>query len=331
MIEPWREAARECGWIIGPPALRSLTEGAAIFMAGFDHAQAWSCQELLQWALPRLGLAWPGFRRVHRQVCKRIGRRLAELHFADPAAYRSYLEANPAEWNVLDSYCRISISRFWRDRQVFDRLRDETVPVLAESVSREGRRELRAWSAGCASGEEPYSLMLLWRLGLARHYPGLSLTIIATDVDARLLDRARSGRYPGGCMRELSQDWRERGFERREREFVIRGELRQGIEFIEHDVRDEPPPGRFDLILCRNLAFTYFDNAGRRAALSRFVAALRPGGVLVIGRKETLPEDGGGLIATTTAGIYRLRAAAVDRPNGTMANGPQPAAISPSG
>ena len=84
--------------------------------------------QFLQWALPKLGLAWPGYRRVHHQVCKRIGRRLAELHLADAAQYRAYVEGHPEEWPVLDAFCRISISRFYRDKAVFDYLGAAVLP-----------------------------------------------------------------------------------------------------------------------------------------------------------------------------------------------------------
>lgn len=111
------------------------------------------CIEFLQWVAPRLRLRWPGFRKVRRQVQKRINRRLAELGLTGISDYQSYLENHPSEWSVLDSFCRISISQFYRDRDVFDRLRDETLPELARMVLRskcQGSHLL--WtSSGCFS------------------------------------------------------------------------------------------------------------------------------------------------------------------------------------
>ncbi len=101
------------------------------------------CVQFLQWALPRLDLRWDGFRKVRRQVCRRISRRLAELGLSDGAAYRTYIEGNADEWDRLDGFCRITISRFWRDPAVFQSLRDDVLPVLGPTVS--------VWSAGCAS------------------------------------------------------------------------------------------------------------------------------------------------------------------------------------
>ena len=109
------------------------------------------CVDLLQWALPRLRLRWAGFRKVRRQVCRRIRRRLRELDLTVMGAYRTYLEAHPEEWSHLDRLCRISISRFYRDRGVFDRLAEEVIPRLVETVLRRGQRELGCWSAGWMS------------------------------------------------------------------------------------------------------------------------------------------------------------------------------------
>src|SRR5688572_21033252 len=124
-----------------------------------------ACVPFLQWALPRLGLRWEGFRRVRAQVCKRIAERMRERGLADLVEYRALLEREPAEWTVLDDLCRVTISRFWRDRAVWDALHESVLPALVAAVVCRGSSSLRAWCAGCASGEEPYSLLLLWRFG----------------------------------------------------------------------------------------------------------------------------------------------------------------------
>lgn len=249
-----------------------------------------ACKEFLRWALPRLGLAWPGFRRVHRQVCRRTASRLAELRLPDFAAYRRHLEETPAEWEVLEGFCRIPISRFWRDAAMFEGLRDEVLPALADAAECAGRSALAAWSAGCASGEEPYSLRLLWSFHLAARFPGLSLRILATDADPALLARAARACYRASSLAELPPEWRERAFAREGALLCLKPPDRSEVEFRRQDLRAEAPAGPFDLVLCRNLAFTYFDDGGQRRALARLADALQPGGALVIGRKERLPE-----------------------------------------
>lgn len=247
------------------------------------------CVELLQWALPRLGLRWPGFRKVRRQVCRRLGQRLQTLGLDDAAAYRARLAVDRAEWVELDSMCRITISRFFRDRAVWDALTRDVLPALARAASTRGDRELRAWCAGSASGEEPYGLAIAWELGV--HFPGVSLRIIASDADAAVMERARSGCYAAGTLRELPAEWRDAAFEQRDGIFRLRDEFRQRVELRCEDVRAQQPRGPLDLVLCRNLAFTYFDAAAQRGFLDRVVERLRPGGALVIGRHERLPED----------------------------------------
>jgi chemotaxis protein methyltransferase CheR len=271
-----------------------------------------SCVAFLQWALPRLGLAWPGFRRVHRQVCKRIGRRLQALGLSGTGEYHMYLESHPDEWATLDSFCRISISRLVRDRAVFEVLTQLVLPHLAALALARGARELRCWSAGCASGEEPYSLSMLWKLELAHRFPDLALTIVATDIDEALLARARIARYTTSSLREVPAPWIDAAFTRSGRWFTLRPEFRTGVELRREDIRDRVPAGPFDMILCRNLVFTYFDASLQRRTLEKMLDVLRPGGALVIGFKERLPGDVTDLVPfVERLGIYRTIAGGV--------------------
>jgi chemotaxis protein methyltransferase CheR len=264
-----------------------------------------ACIAFLQWALPRLGLRWPGFRRVRGQVCKRVSRRAAELGLADVGAYRAYLEADPEEWARLDRFCFISVSRFFRDRGLFECVGDEILPRLAAAARERGAGAVRAWSAGCASGEEPYSLALVWRFAVAAGFPDLAFQVVATDADPGLLDRARRACYGAGSLKDLPAPWRERAFARRGALWCLREGGREGVAFHLQDLRRERPEGRFDLVLCRNLAFTYFEDTLQRQVLARLTAALRPGGALVLGRHERLPEDASGLTPWSTASVYR--------------------------
>lgn len=229
----------------------------------------------LTWALPRLHLRWAGFRRNRRQVIRRIDRRRAELGLPDVAAYRAFLDEHAGEWPVLDRLCRATISRFARDRPVWDALVDHLA----------GHATLRAWSAGCGAGEEPYTLAIAWRLGHAG-----AADILATDVDDVQLERARVASYPPGASHELPQTWRAAAFERVAGADRVRDEYRSCVRFEHRDVRGPAPDGPFDLILCRNLAFTYFDEPLQLAVAAAFAAALRPGGALVIGWDEAFPD-----------------------------------------
>ena len=276
------------------------------------------CAAFLQWALPRRGLRWPGFRRVRRQLCKRVARRMQALDLADIAAYRIYLDRHPDEWSVLDGMCRITISRFYRDRVVFDALGRDILPRLATAAVDAGSHRLRCWSAGCASGEEPYSLAILWQQALAARFPDLDFEIIATDADPHMLARARAACYRSGSLKELPVEWRDAAFGRRDGLWCLCAGLRDAVRLYRQDIRDRMPAGPFQLVLCRNLAFTYFDEAEQRRTLRRIARRLVPDGVLAAGARERLPADTGGFTPEPCApGLYR-------RINGADVTGPPP-------
>jgi chemotaxis protein methyltransferase CheR len=237
-------------------------------------------------------MRWRGFRKVRRQVCRRIARRMEELGCLDIGSYRAHLARHEEEWRVLDGLCRVTISRFYRDRQVFDALRTLVLPELARRARARGASGLRGWSAGCASGEEPYTLLLIWRLELGREFPGFPLMVVATDSDPLLLARAERACYSESSLRDLPPRWKDEAFSVSGEELCLDESFRAGVDFRLQDVRREHPEGPFDLILCRNLVFTYFEPALQRELQSKLADCLVPGGALVVGAHETtLPGD----------------------------------------
>jgi chemotaxis protein methyltransferase CheR len=245
------------------------------------------CTSFLQWALPRLSLRWPGFRQVRSQVCKRLRRRLAALGLRELGEYGALLEIDAGEWRRLESLCWISISRFYRDQGVWRCLENDVLPRLAAQALARGDSRLRIWSAGCASGEEPYTLALLFTMGGVQER--CELEIIATDADPHLLERARRACYPRTSLRELPRQWHG-AFETSGDEYCLRPEYRTAVRFLVQDIRQACPAGRFDLILCRNLVFTYFDESLQAAIARRLTELLVPGGFLLLGSQESLPE-----------------------------------------
>ena len=262
--------------------------------------------DFLQWALPRMRMRWAGFRKVRRQICKRIGRRLRQLNVDGVPAYRRYLECHPEEWTTLDGMCRITISRFYRDRLTFDCLCWIVLPELASLVRQRGESELRVWSAGCAAGEEPYTLCILWEMDLRTRLPGLYLQIVATEADETLLRRAWRGLYPASSLKDLPRQWALAAFEASDDRWHLHPRFRRGIEFRRQDIRDTCPEGPFHLILCRNLTFTYFETSLQSEILHRLAKCLVARGALVIGARETLPEGGQGFAGwVSRLGVYR--------------------------
>jgi chemotaxis protein methyltransferase CheR len=223
------------------------------------------------------------------------------------AAYRDYIAHHPAEWNAVAAACHIPISRFCRDRAVFDCLGSDVLPEIARHASAEGRNLVRAWSIGCASGEEPYSLSILWHLGPARAFPGIALEVLATDAAPHLIERARNGCYSRGSLREVPKDWVETAFCRKDGLHCVRSAFRQGVSFLDADLDGPLPKGPFDLVLCRNVILTYFALERRKPALRRISSVMPDGGYLVVGRKERLPESIKEFLALGDAlPIYRL-------------------------
>jgi chemotaxis protein methyltransferase CheR len=249
------------------------------------------CVGFLQEILPRLHLRWRGFRRVRRQVCRRLQRRLQELDLPDLAAYLTYLDQHPQELASLDACCRITISRFYRDRGLFQLLERELLPQTAWQAQRDGRSALRIWSAGCGAGEEPYTLAILWAHSRQPAIMRTTPELLATDADPVMLQRARTACYPFSSLRELPTDWREAAFRHADGSFCLHERYRQAVHFVRHDIRTTPPDGPFDLVLCRNLAFTYFDDELQRETAARIAAVLHQDGLLVLGAHEQLPRE----------------------------------------
>ena len=249
------------------------------------------CVIFLQWLLPQLRMRYPGFRKVRKQVCKRIQRRIKQLNLPDIEAYQNHLKTHPDEWLIVDKLCRVTISRFYRDKVVLEHISKEVLPKLAQAAVTSGETIIRAWSAGCAAGEEAYSLVLMWDRLVCNHFPKLDIQVIATDIDQIMLDRATSACYSYSSIKALPKEWIDRAFSQQEDVFCLDSPLRNKVTFIEQDIRQSLPPDAFHIIFCRNLAFTYFDNSLQLEVLENICNCLVEGGALIIGGHESLPED----------------------------------------
>lgn len=257
------------------------------------------CVTFLQGVLPQMQLRWAGFRKVRGQVCKRLQRRLQDLALANLDSYRQYLVSHQAEWQILDALCRVSISRFYRDKQMFAFLEHTVLPELVRRALARGDACLRVWSVGAGSGEEPYTLAILWQLQLQQQFPSVRLQIIASDADPNMLQRCQHACYDYSSVKNLPPGWREQVFALRDGKYCLQPEYQTGVQFLQHDVRDDfasvVSAGSIDLLLCRNLVFTYFDASLQQQTLERLLRVLRTGGALVLGIHEQLPQTGAGL------------------------------------
>lgn len=241
----------------------------------------------LKEACPPLDLAWRKYRR--RAARRRVRDRINELGLADYQSYLNILRENGEEAARFPDRIRLTLSRFFREKERWEALASSGIPsLLEESPS----PLFKVWSAGCCGGEEPYSLALLWRDQLEEKYPGQPIVITATDIDEPSLQRASEGRYETPSLREIPEGIRQRWFHRDESLFRLDMRVKELVNFERRNLLDGEPVGGMDLVLCRYFVFTYYRGARRLAAVKRLWESTRPGGLLMIGRKEGLtPED----------------------------------------
>lgn len=247
--------------------------------------------EFLQWSLPKIHMRWSGFRKVRRTIRKKLNRRLQELSLVDLRAYRKKLCDDPNEWNVLKEICRITISRFYRDTHVFVQLEKQLLPECADEAIKNKTDNIHVLSAGCASGEEPYTVSLIWNLLVGPKYPKVGIEIVAIDTDQIVLGRARRACYSEGSLKHLPDILVQKGFERANESYNLNRDFQSAVHFKHQDLEKFKPDRMFDIILCRNLAFTYFDASSQKVVLSNLTDALRQNGYLIIGAHETLPAQ----------------------------------------
>ncbi len=249
-----------------------------------------NCVEFLQWALPRLGRRWEGYRKVKKQVCQRIRERMEKHGLKGHEQYRQFLESNPEEWALLDEMMRISISRFFRDYKSWELLKEKLLPQLVLKASEENR-PVNCWSAGCASGEEPYSLAILWKYEIATDFPEAELQLIATDLDDHLLERANRACYTKGNLKYVPEKWLQECFEKQKREYCLKPSVKNMVEFKKQDIRQEMPPGKFDLVFCKNVVGMYFEKDKAAAIYRNIIERMHPGGYLFSGNHEPVPLE----------------------------------------
>ncbi len=242
----------------------------------------------LKKTLAPMGLDWRRFRR--KSIQRRVMARIQELRIASFRKYAERVAECPEEKARFCAYMSVTISRFFRDHELFQTLRDQVLPECAERHLSDAR--LLVWSAGCASGEEPYSLATLWREYF--NMMPIELKILATDIDPHCLWRAYQAEYGPSSLKEVPKELVKTHFESLGQKFRVRAEIRQMVEFRVHDLINGEIPGCFSLVLCRNTAFTYILPSLHAGIARKLHSALEPGGFLVIGQKERLPAESEG-------------------------------------
>jgi chemotaxis methyl-accepting protein methylase len=223
-----------------------------------------------------------------RCLRRRIAVRMRAYNVTSYEEYLAILDKTPGEMQKLSDALTINVTKFFRNIELWQRLRDDIIPALWQTPS----RPLRVWSAGCASGEEPYTLAMLFAETAARagHREWMKrLVIDATDIDRVCLDRARIGSYPPAVFSEAPEEFLTAYTEvDKAGQRMITDDIRRVVHVSRLDLtRDQPRNAPYDLLVCRNVLI-YFDRAMQERLFAIFADALRPGGILVLGKVETI-------------------------------------------
>jgi len=218
---------------------------------------------------------------------RRIERRMVIHQIDKIAAYVRYLQENSQELDLLFKELLIGVTSFFRDPAAWEQLREQAIPALI--TSRSADRALRAWVPGCSSGEEAYSLAIVFKEALEQVQPkgGYALQVFATDLDRDAIDKARQGFFPDNTAADVSPERLSRFFSKEERGYRVHKEIREMVIFAPQNLIMDPSFTKLDLLSCRNLLI-YLAPEMQKRLLPLFHYSLNPGGILFLGSAETI-------------------------------------------
>lgn len=223
-------------------------------------------------------------------ILRRIERRMSIHQIEDLSIYIRYLQENSNEIHGLFNELLIGVTKFFRDSAVWDHLKAVVLPEILKAYPEGG--QLRAWTPGCSTGEEAYSLAIVLKevISELRMDERFRVQIFATDIDTRAIEKARDGVYPASIVSEVSDSRLHSYFIQNEMGWKIRQDVRESVIFAEQNVAMDPPFTKLDIVLCRNLLI-YVDPSLQKKIISLFHYSLNPGGALVLGSAETVSND----------------------------------------
>jgi two-component system CheB/CheR fusion protein len=218
-------------------------------------------------------------------LSRRVEKRMGEVGIQSYGDYIDYLEVHPDEFSALFNTILINVTGFFRDTEVFAQLRDVVLPAIVGT--KQDGDPIRVWVAGCASGEEAYSIAILLNDRLGGKAMRDRVKIYATDLDEDALSLARQAAYTDKQIESVPPEIRQKYFDQVDATWVVKKEHRRQVIFGRHDLLDDAPIARVDLLTCRN-TLMYFNHDAQSKIVSRFHFALRDGGYLLLGKAEML-------------------------------------------
>ena len=244
-------------------------------------------QELLQQLKTRHEIDFTGYK--ESTINRRISRRLALCDCQSIEAYLHYIENKRDEINALFHDLLIGVTEFFRDPEVFEALKTQVKELLLKKTS---RKNVRIWVAGCATGQEAYTISILFHECAKELHFDNNIVIYATDAHNKSLAKASAGIYALNELKGLSQEQIKRYFTRQsDDEYKIAKQYRKPIVFAQHNLLEDPPLVNMDFISCRNVLI-YFKNAAQKKLLHKFNFALNSNGLLLLGKSEGVSELG---------------------------------------
>jgi two-component system, chemotaxis family, CheB/CheR fusion protein len=238
-------------------------------------------EALLDYLKRHRGFDFTGYKRP--SLARRIEKRMEAVGVASFGEYADYLEVHPGEFSALFNTILINVTSFFRDDGSWRFLADEVVPRLLQR----GEGPIRIWSAGCASGEEAYTIAMIFAEALGPDAYKERVKIYATDVDEQALTRGRQGLYYERDVEGVPPPLLRKYFDADDGQYVFKKDLRRQVIFGRHDLIGDAPISRVDLLVCRN-TLMYLNSETQARILARFHFALTDGGILFLGRAETL-------------------------------------------
>jgi two-component system CheB/CheR fusion protein len=224
-------------------------------------------------------------------VYRRIERRMGVHKIDKISSYVHFLQENPKEAVILFKELMIGVTSFFRDSSVWEKLKETVFPAIIANL--QAGSILRAWIPGCSTGEEAYSLAIVFKEALEKTnlHGGFSLQIFATDLDNEAVEIARKGLFPANIAADVSPDRLKRFFIKTEDGFRVNTEIREMVVFAQHNIIMAPPFTKIDILSCRNLLI-YLDTELQKKLLGLFYYSINPEGIIVLGSAETLGTQG---------------------------------------
>ncbi len=238
-------------------------------------------------------------------IIRRLEKRISINRYDNIADYVDFISSNQREVNILYRELLIGVTRFFRDPEVFDKLREEVVPQLLKNPSK--RDPLRVWSIGCSTGEEAYSVAILLREYMENHNINREVKLFATDIDRDSIEFAGVGIYPQSIISDVPSEYLGKYFTKKEDGYQVNENIRRMVIFAPHNVLKDPPFSKMDLIVCRNMLI-YLNNEVQQKILSMLYFALNKDAYLFLGSSESVGELSQGFtLIDTRSKIYKQR------------------------